>query len=245
MRRWSATSIRYVGEVIAYLKQIGQFDNTFIMFTSDNGAEARPPRPRGAPINDHVGKEYDHSLDNLGSATTYVMYGANWASASATPFNRHKGSGWEGGIHVPAFVHFPRKVKARQPQRCHRHGDGPAADLPRGGRQRSIPALHTREGRYCQCKAHPLFPCSAARQPGFMLPIPYLAGNCSVPGPSGRENWKLVWDQSVPAASRHWVLFDIRKDPFEQRDLSSSEPEAFARLQGQWDAYAAQNGVIY
>src|SRR5690606_11097076 len=49
--------------------------------------------------------------DNLGSATSYVMYGANWASVGASPFNRHKGSAFEGGIHVPAFVHFPPRVK--------------------------------------------------------------------------------------------------------------------------------------
>jgi len=40
-------------------------------------------------------------------------------------------------------------------------------------------------------------------------------------------------------------LFDIRRDPFEQRDLSTSEPEQFARLQREWDNYAARNGVIY
>ncbi len=105
---------RYVGEVIEHLKQTGQFDNTFIMFMSDNGAESTR-RDLQPGIREHIGKEYDHSLDNLGSATSYVMYGANWASVSATPFNRHKATGFEGGVHVPAFVHYPRKV-ARQSQ---------------------------------------------------------------------------------------------------------------------------------
>ena len=56
---------------------------------------------------------------------------------------------------------------------------------------------------------------------------------------------KLVWDQAVPAANRRWQLFDIKKDPFEQHDLSASQPEQFARLQREWDKYAAANGVIY
>src|SRR5690606_6779525 len=63
-------------------------------------------------IASQVGKAYDHSLENLGSASSYVMYGANWASAGATPFNRHKFTAFEGGTHVPAFVHYPPRVKA-------------------------------------------------------------------------------------------------------------------------------------
>ncbi len=31
---------KYVGQVVDYLKEIGEFDNTFIMFMSDNGAES-------------------------------------------------------------------------------------------------------------------------------------------------------------------------------------------------------------
>ena len=78
------------------------------MFMSDNGAEP-DRRDLNPPISDQIGKAYDHSLDNLGSATSYVMYGPNWASAGATPFNRHKFTGFEGGMHVPAFVHFPKQ----------------------------------------------------------------------------------------------------------------------------------------
>ena len=58
-------------------------------------------------------------------------------------------------------------------------------------------------------------------------------------------DWKLVWDQALPAEQRRWQLFDIKRDPFEQHDLSRSEPEQFARMQREWDKYAAGNGVIY
>ncbi len=135
----------YVGEVIAYLKKTGQFDNTLIMFMSGQWRGTRPPRPAMPPSGDHVGKEYDHSLrESRQRATTYVMYGANWASASATPFFRHKASGWEGGIHVPAFVHYPKQGDARHPQRCHGHRDGSAAHLPRRLPARSIPGTQFR-----------------------------------------------------------------------------------------------------
>ena len=56
--------------------------------------------PRGAtscaPISEHVGKEYDHSLDNLGRANSYVMYGANWASVSAVAVSPPQSHGVRG-----------------------------------------------------------------------------------------------------------------------------------------------------
>ena len=111
MRPWSATSTPTWARYIAHLKETGDYDNTFIMFISDNGAESGR-RDLQAPIKDHVGKEYDNSLDNIGHRTSYVMYGPNWASASETPWNRHKATAFEGGIHVPAFVNYPQLVKA-------------------------------------------------------------------------------------------------------------------------------------
>src|SRR5690606_21518672 len=59
----------YVAELLDYLEQIGELDNTFIVFSSDNGAEP-DRRDLTDPIAPHVGKEYDHSLDNLGSPTS-------------------------------------------------------------------------------------------------------------------------------------------------------------------------------
>ena len=32
----------YVGKLVNYLKEIDEFDNTFILFMSDNGAERNP-----------------------------------------------------------------------------------------------------------------------------------------------------------------------------------------------------------
>src|SRR5690606_20084654 len=77
----------YVGQFVEYLKEIGEFDNTLIVFSSDNGAESSR-LDLNPPYRDHIGKEYDHSFENLGAGNTYVMYGANWASVSMTPFHR-------------------------------------------------------------------------------------------------------------------------------------------------------------
>jgi len=176
----------YVGEVIAYLERIGELDNTFIMFMSDNGAESSR-RDLVAPISEHIGKEYDHSLDNLGSASSYVMYGANWASVSAT-FRGMPVVPIEGASLLPMLT-------------------GEAAE------------------------AHP-----AGTVFGWEL-----LGQRSI----RQGDWKIVWDQRVPAPQRRWQLFDLEADPFEQHDLSASNPEQLATMERLWDQYDERNGVVY
>ena len=231
----------YVGKVIAHLKQTGDYDNTFIMFISDNGAESGR-RDLQAPIKDHVGKEYDNSLDNIGHRTSYIMYGPNWASASATPWNRHKATAYEGGVHVPAFVNYPKLVKAG----TRSDAMGTVRDiLPTFLETRwraTCLVPRTRAGQCCRCRASRCCRCSAARQRRCIRPIRYTPGNCLAPASVHQGDWKLVWDQALPAAQRRWQLFDIKRDPFEQHDLSGSEPEQFARMQREWDNTPRRTG---
>lgn len=233
----------YIGQVIAYLKEIGEFDNTFIMFMSDNGAESSR-RDLAPPIRDLIGTAYDHSLENLGSATSYIMYGANWASASATPFFRHKATAFEGGIHVPAFVHYSGKVTAGSRS----SGFGTVMDL-----LPTFLALAGTEHPGTSYRGQEILPVT-----GRSL-LPLLTGEVNevhtVDEVIGWElyghrsirqgEWKIVWDQAVPAEQRRWQLFNIALDPFEQNDLSSSMPDKFAEMLTHWDEYAVANGVIY
>jgi arylsulfatase len=233
----------YIGKVIDHLKQIGEYDNTFIMFMSDNGAEPGR-RDLVAPIKEHVGKEYDHSLDNLGSATSYVMYGPNWASASATPFNRHKFTGFEGGVHVPAFVHYPRSVAGG----ARSDAMGTVMDLL--PTFLGIAGAHHPGSKY---RGKPVLPPRGKS----LLPLLYgkaeavhakdelfgweLFGQRSV----RKGNWKLVWDQDAPVAQRRWYLYDLSTDFAEQKDLSATNPAQLQRMQQVWQRYDQEVGVIF
>ncbi len=99
----------YIGQLIDYLKEIGEYDNTFIFFMSDNGPEDLR-RDLAQPLADWVAECCDNSYENLGNGDSYIMYGPNWARASSVAFYRAKGTGFEGGIHVPAFVHYANAI---------------------------------------------------------------------------------------------------------------------------------------
>ena len=233
----------YIGGLIDFLKEIGEYDNTFIMFVSDNGAESGR-MDLAAFIQEHVGNEYDHSLENLGRANSYVNYGRNWASVSATPFNRHKFTAFEGGVHVPAFIHYPRKVSSGT------RSDTTVTIMD------LLPTFLALAGA-----EHPGSPYRGrdvlAPQGVSLLPI--LFGE---PDEARAENrlfgwelyghrgvrqgdWKLVWDNAVPPAQRRWELFNLELDAFEQNDVSADLPEKYAEMLKGWERYDDENDVIY
>jgi arylsulfatase A-like enzyme len=233
----------YVGELLAYLEQIDELDNTFIIFSSDNGAEPGR-RDLTPPIADHVGKEYDHSIDNLGSATSYVMYGANWASASAAPFNRHKFTAYDGGVHVPAFVHFPGKVAAGTRSAAM----GTVMDLmptflELAGTQH--PGTTWRGQTVLPPQGRSLLPVLYGKAPEAHPAQALFGWELSGHRAVRQGDWKLVWDHAAPEAQRRWRLFNLAADPFEQNDLSAANPDRYQQMLALWDRYDEENDVIY
>ena len=64
--------------MVDYLEKIGELDNTFIMFMSDNGAEGAAyeayPLVKG-PLMEHIRKYYNNSMNNIGATDSFVWYG--------------------------------------------------------------------------------------------------------------------------------------------------------------------------
>lgn len=77
-----------IGRVIAHLKKTGEYDNTMVLFMSDNGAEGASYEALpivGDDVLAHIDKYYDNSLDNIGRGNSFVWYGCRWAQAATAP----------------------------------------------------------------------------------------------------------------------------------------------------------------
>jgi arylsulfatase len=54
-----------------------------------------------------------------------------------------------------------------------------------------------------------------------------------------------VWDRAEEEEVRHWALYNLGTDPFEQNDVAKANPEKFQQLLAMWERYDEENGVIY
>ena len=98
-----------IGRVLEHLRQSGNYDNTLIVFMSDNG-------PSRTSIQDYLAlggeggeffNSFDNSLDNKGLPGSSTDIGPAWAYAAATPLRLFKGYVAQGGIQVPAVIKLP------------------------------------------------------------------------------------------------------------------------------------------
>jgi arylsulfatase len=92
---------RSTGRLVAGLKDRGIFDDTLIIFLSDNGGNAE-----GGPAGRTTG------TGPIGGPQSHVMLGMNWATLANTPFRRYKHFTHEGGIATPFIAHWPNGIPA-------------------------------------------------------------------------------------------------------------------------------------
>src|SRR3954469_14483821 len=108
-----------IGRLLAFLEELGERENTIVVFVSDNGASGEGG-PNGSVnenkffngIPDTIEENLQY-LDDLGSTRTYNHYPVGWAWAFNTPFKMWKRYNFEGGVADPLIVPWPKGIEAR------------------------------------------------------------------------------------------------------------------------------------
>lgn len=93
----------HVGRLLQHLKEQALYEDTLIVFMSDNGAASEDFYASG-PRSPFVRANYDNNYENMGSATSWVSLGPAWAEANSAPFRRFKTFALQGGIVAPLIV---------------------------------------------------------------------------------------------------------------------------------------------
>jgi arylsulfatase len=208
---------REIGRVLEQLRAMNAFENTLILFLSDNGASAEimvrddGHDPQAPP----------------GSAATHLCLGPGWSTSSNTPFRRHKTWVHEGGIATPFIAHWPQGIDA--------HGElrksaGHVIDVVptileiAGAKQpvhessRSTPALPG-------LSLLPVFE-SDQRDAHEFLWWSHEGHRALRVG-----DWKLVAAKGDP-----WELYNLAQDPTETTDLAAQHPQRVAEMEQIWTA---------
>jgi len=226
-----------VGRVIAELKRQGRYDDTVILFLSDNGAEGLDFRNAGLAGLRLLQANADNSLANLGAPTSYDAYGPGWAQAATAPAWRYKGYQTEGGTRSPGILKGGGLGTPGGVVRAVTHVTdvvptflalaGVAAGPTVGGRQVLAP-----EGRSW-------LPLLRGEATAVYGPDDILAGELFGSRKLRQGDWKLT-----DIGDGRWRLFNLARDPGETRDLAAEEPARVATLARLWDAWAADAGVV-
>ncbi len=237
-----------IGRIFNYLKQIGEYDNTVVIFFSDNGAEGNDLVARLAGQLGTVG--FNHAMNNfpetdhkyIGRKGSYAEYGPAWAQVSMTPFRLYKGFTAEGGIRSPLIVSGPGVQGAGElnKQALLHVMDIVPTLLELAGVQQ--PATYNgREVAPIQGKSWAKMlegKKKSPRDPNDWLGWE-LFGNRAI----RQGDWKISWLIS-PFGTSDWQLFNLADDPGEQYDLSNKFPEKKKELVALWDEYVRTNGIV-
>jgi arylsulfatase len=233
----------HVGRIVEYLKTSNQFEETVILFFSDNGASGSDSsfRPRTIPRTD-----WDNSLSNMGNEGSFVAIGRGWAEATTAPYRNVKGSLYEGGTRAAAFMSHD--------------------SIPQGGHidrgyltvMDVLPTLLEIAGSVhpgIEFQGQPVLPIRGRsfweRAKGNASPvhddsdvIPWMTSDERAALVQGE--WKIVREsaQGVNTDSQSaWKLYHLADDPWESTDLSGLHPQISAELIDLWNTYRAGLGI--
>ena len=100
-----------IGRVIGYLKKEGLYENTMIVFLSDNGANGAIATTYPGNADGKYLSSFDNTLENRGLPRSFIETGPGWAQASSSPFRFFKSFTTEGGIKAPLIIKMPTQMK--------------------------------------------------------------------------------------------------------------------------------------
>lgn len=258
-----------VGRLIQHLKDIGEYERTFIIFHSDSGAESWPINSGADPTANDENYASDAIYPTLGTdngATNArnIKYGIRWAEVSNTPLSQFKGFQGAGGLVAPAIVHLPGQTETLPPVHHFTHiiddtatfldlADVAPPSEPAPPNVDPNTGIDRNRGKviYDNRYVYPLtgvslLPTLNATQPGLVHTSAFGGesyGRAFIY--SGDGKWRARWTEPpFGPTDGHWELFAIETDRGEVEDLSSVYPEILADLVQRWNEYMASVGGV-
>ena len=221
------------GRLLDYLKESGQFDNTYIIYHNDNG-------PQGdvvlSPRGDHA--RYNNSLENVGRRDSWIHLGQGWADAQSAPYRNDKGSHYEGGTRVPAFIKAPDSAGAGLVS----NSLLTVMDL--------MPTIMDIAG---------IEEITANAAGSSVLPIrgKSFARLLEDPNYDVHQGEYIAWDDGDESVLRHgdwkiirqpfaddWELYRLSDNPNETENLAAEYPQVLADLTAAYEAHAEATGIL-
>jgi arylsulfatase len=240
-----------IGRLINYLKRIGQYNNTMVVFLADNGASAEGTPWGTKNVLYHYitektpGPIAEDELEEIGTENAFANYPTGWAHASNTPFKLYKSWTHNGGIKVPLIITYPDRIKDKGEIRNQYH---------------HVTDIHNTVLETC-----------GIQEPGMIKGVPqgpkhgtsmsYTFENPEAPTRKKAQYYELVgnrgiWSDGWKAVCDHtfnpgfdfskdiWELYHTDTDFCETKNLADQYPEKLRELIDLWWLEAGKYNVI-
>lgn len=241
-----------IGRLIQFLKDTGQYDNTLIIFVSDNGTSEPGPllgikiSNAGSGLADFV-NNVNNTISNLGNGSSQINYAAWGADPSASPLSGFKTSEYEGGTRVPLIfkepavssssnISNPKVIKAFAYVE-----DLTPTVLEYAGVQHPGSSYNGHE-------VHPIMGKSLKGL--FNGTVDRVYGENDIVADEMFNNsavymgdWKAIRHEP-PAGDGKWQLINLANDPTEIINVADQHPDILQKLISAYETYAKDVGVV-
>jgi arylsulfatase len=230
----------HYGRVVKYLKDIGEYDNTIVIFLSDNGPNPWYSEDYPGNSGSEWFAQFDNSIDNLGHPMSHYAYGMGWGSASAGPLDRFKMTVAEGGIRSPTLIAGPGVKGGRQVDAFAYVWDVMPTILDLAG----IPHPEKFRGRQVErMRGKSLQGVLTGSAKAVYGADEFVGGEMQNGKWMRQGDFKAV-SVAPPYGAGTWHLYNVTDDPGETRDIAQEQPETLKKLQAAWERYADDVGVV-
>lgn len=225
-----------IGRVINKLKELGQYENTIIIYLQDNGACAEA-----------IGKP---DKNTPGTPKSYISYGLPWANLSNTPFQMYKHFLHEGGIATPFIFHWPKGIENDRKGKIEKENFGHIVDV--------VPTCLNAAGikidelpKYLEGESL-LEIINGASKTLEKTRYWEHEGNRAI----RKGNWKMIsryeddylyfvnWGWKKAPREKEWELYNMAEDRWELNDISNENPKIVEELKKKYEHWYNRIGAI-
>lgn len=230
-----------IGRIIAELKRRGLFDNTLIIFTSDNGASSENYTIGDFDRHDRTrsGQMVVRNSPTPGGQLTYNYLHNGWAGAVNAPYRYWKTTQFHGGTAAPTIVHWPagmaeEKEGTIMSQPCTFLDVMPTCLELAGA---TYPSFYNGNSIKPLCNEARSFVPLLQDKNGWdderTLYWEHERGKAVRKG-----NWRLT-----ALANGGWQLFDLAHDLSETNNIAAEHPDKVREMKSLWNNWAKSVGL--
>ena len=257
----------YIGELIQFLKDLGEYENTLIMVISDNGASSEGG-PTGS-VNENkffnnVPENLEQNLaaiDDIGGPKYFNHYPWGWTHAGNTPFRRWKRETYRGGVSDPFIVTWPKGIKAKgeiRSQYAHAIDMVPtvlealgieAPTVIKGVTQSPIEGFSLADSFHDAnapnkhiTQYFEMFGHRSLYHDGWRAVCPWPGTSFVESGlPFGAP---ISYDKLIELDAHGWELYNLKEDFAETKNLAATERDRLIAMIGMWYVEAGKYNVL-